>query len=548
VNPIAGNKNICAVLKVLSPFIPLLIVILYIASVSRHWKPEWDSAQFFCLAKSIIAGNGCSYMGHPYLKYPFGFPLLMSPLLWLFGPNFLAFNIMMAGIALLSLWVLYIHFGRLFSKEYAALIALLAGTSWLMMFFSGYIMSDMPYLLFSMLALLFTHQFLHSQLNAFRYGIAAALCLLAACFTRTAGITLIAAVVVATLLHKSCPSRLRQLLFLSLLILIPLSAWAVRNKLGSAYYKDPVWRQLQEFVTYKDLFLQERWDQPDSRISLGGAVQRSLVNGVYYAGNTSMAILSKKVDADMSQVGTLPKSLLLLLIAPALVTAIGFLLNVTRRNDADGFYVLFYLGMLVAYSGRFDRLLLPVLPFLFHYFLSGLMWLTARIQGLLIPYFPPANHLSPAILVLFCGFLVLSNLRVDFGIIRLQHHEPYYSPEMQQLMDVTQWVRQNTEQDTRIVSVNAPVVAFFAQRWCVSFPWVCDQAVILGMLQKVGAKYLIVGPQLHDEQRYLIPIVKDHPAIFQQRYSNGATLVYELENSRLQECLAESPLPPGRNH
>jgi hypothetical protein len=116
---------------------------------------------------------------------------------------------------------------------------------------------------------------------------------------------------------------------------------------------------------------------------------------------------------------------------------------------------------------------------------------------------------------------------------------------LQQLMDVTQWVRRNTDKDSRIVSVNAQVVAFFAQRWCVSFPWVDDHAIILRMLEKVGAKYLVVGPQLHDEQKYLIPIVNDHPSIFQPRYSNGGTFVYEVENSPLQQFLSASSPPPG---
>jgi 4-amino-4-deoxy-L-arabinose transferase-like glycosyltransferase len=545
VNPIADKKNVCSVLKILSPFLLLLLVILYVVSLNRHWKPEWDSAYFFTLAKSIIEGKGFSYLGHPCLKVPFGFPLLMSPLLWLFGPNFLVFNIMMTGIALLSLWALYKYFSLLFSKEYAMLITFLVGTSYLMMFYSGYIMSDTPYFLFSMLALFCTHQFLNRQSNAFRYGIAAALCLLACYFMRTIGITLIPAIAIAVILHKSFLLRLRQLAFLALLILIPISAWTIRNKMESSDYKDPVWHQLQEFVTYKDTFLQERYDRPNSQISIGNVAKRSVANSAYYAGNTSMTIVSKRIETGMSEVKALPKNLLLLLIAPALVTAFGFLLDATRRKDVYNFYVVFYLGMLIVWPAREERYLLPILPFIFHYFLTGLMALTARIQGLLTLKIPYAKYLSSVILVLFCGFLVFSNLRVDFGIIRSQHAEPYYSPEMQQLMDVTQWVQKNTEKDARIVSVNAPVVAFFAERWCVSFPWMDDHTVILRMLKKVGAKYLIVGPQLHDEQKYLMPIVKDNPSIFQLRYSKGETFVYEVENSTLQKLLSEPSLPPS---
>jgi hypothetical protein len=63
VNPIADKKSVCAVLRILGPFLFLLILIVHVASLNRHWKPEWDSAYFFTLAKSIIEGKGFSYLG-----------------------------------------------------------------------------------------------------------------------------------------------------------------------------------------------------------------------------------------------------------------------------------------------------------------------------------------------------------------------------------------------------------------------------------------------------------------------------------------------------
>jgi hypothetical protein len=528
-----GKREIDSALRVFAPFLLLLLAGLYMASVNQYWKPEWDSAYFLTLAKSMFEGKGFTYLSYPCLKVPFGFPLLLCPLLWLFDSNFLALNLVMTGIALLSLWVLYKYFSGVFSKEYATVIAFLTGTSYLMIYYSGYIMSDTSYLLFSLLALLFTHGYLHGKPGAFRYGVAAALCLLACYFMRTIGIALMLGILVALIFNKSYLLRLKQLAFLALLILIPISAWVTWSRFQHPDHDDPVWH-LAEFVTSKETFMRKRYDQPDSRINgVGDLAKRGIQNVAYYTGRASMTVFSKRIEISMSDVKTFPKSTLWLLGIPASIMALGYLLNLKRGKDACDFYVLFYLGILLSWPAREERYLLPIVPFIFHYFLSGLIWLTARMQALLVPWAPYAKWFSSIILVSFCCFLGFSNLKDDFRIIRSQHTNPYYSSEIQQLMDVTQWVRQNTDKDTRIVSVNAPVVAFFGQRWCVSFPWVDDQFVILKMLEKVGAKYVIISPQLHDEQNYLIPILRDNPSIFQLRYAKAETSVFEVEEEAL---------------
>ena len=48
-----------------------------------------DNTEFVILARSLAQGEGLHYVNDPDLKpatkYPFGFPLMLSPLAWLFG-------------------------------------------------------------------------------------------------------------------------------------------------------------------------------------------------------------------------------------------------------------------------------------------------------------------------------------------------------------------------------------------------------------------------------------------------------------------------------
>lgn len=107
-------------------------------------------------------------------------------------------------------------------------------------------------------------------------------------------------------------------------------------------------------------------------------------------------------------------------------------------------------------------------------------------------------------------------------------------------MNTIDWIKNNTKKESKMVSVLAAWVALLAERRCVSFPWVPDQAVILEFLEAVGAEYLIVSPGHHNEQRFLIPVINDNLAVFLKIFQTGAANVYEINQTELKKRLPES--------
>ena len=87
------SSNIFRFIKRISPALFVVIATLYIASVNQYWRPKWDSAFYIMLSKSILAGEGYSYLGYPSIKSPPGFPLLLCPIIGLWGNNFLIMNL-----------------------------------------------------------------------------------------------------------------------------------------------------------------------------------------------------------------------------------------------------------------------------------------------------------------------------------------------------------------------------------------------------------------------------------------------------------------------
>jgi len=145
----------------LMPVIGIAIGVLYLLSLNGQWKYEWDSAYYLMLAKSLLAGKGLTYLGYPCLKTPFGFPLLISPVLMFSKATFLWLNLLMLVLAMLAIAAVFLLFRRLLSTGYAALVTLLTAWCSLMLGRSGFIMIDVPYMAFSIFALFFIERFLN---------------------------------------------------------------------------------------------------------------------------------------------------------------------------------------------------------------------------------------------------------------------------------------------------------------------------------------------------------------------------------------------------
>jgi hypothetical protein len=136
-----------------------------------------------------------------------------------------------------------------------------------------------------------------------------------------------------------------------------------------------------------------------------------------------------------------------------------------------------------------------------------------------------------------CCFLAANTFQ-DIGLLRQQHANPYYSDAILHFFKATDWVKNNTPSDCRIVSVNAPVAANFCGRWCVSFPWVKNPKVILDFLYKINAGYLIVSPLIHQEQRFLNTVIDKNGPIFEKMFSSGEAFVYRIDRDRLVRQIA----------
>ena len=216
----------------------LTLVLLSLSGLVHPWfEPVRDASVYITTAKALLAGDGYSYLGMPFIARPPGFPVLIAPVLALFGTNFLA----------LHLWVGLIGAGTvalcflLFRERLGWPLAMAVATAiWLNPGFrrlSNEVMSDVPGLAL-LIACLLVERWANRRPSPGReawLGIVIAV----AISVRTLNAAVVPAIVLARLwrggfygggafrLERRACARLAILLVVAALFSVP---WSLRNR------------------------------------------------------------------------------------------------------------------------------------------------------------------------------------------------------------------------------------------------------------------------------------------------------------------------------
>ena len=117
----------------------ILLSILYAASLNSYLSLYGDNAVFIILAKSILTQGKYSHIGMvsepSHTQFPFIFPLMLVPIIAIFGINILAMKILITILALASVFLIWFFFKIIDNNTdqkpnwFPIIIAILSGLS-----------------------------------------------------------------------------------------------------------------------------------------------------------------------------------------------------------------------------------------------------------------------------------------------------------------------------------------------------------------------------------------------------------------------------------
>lgn len=477
-----------------------------------------DNTEFVILARSLAQGEGLHYVNDPELKpatkYPFGFPLMLSPLAWLFGPgseenaaggepvrDFVSMKwlvaVLFAGVPV----AVYLLARDCLGEASAWAAALLCALQPKLVEYGSQVMSEIPYTLFSLATL-----FLVGRGARLREGLtnpwltAGFICLMWSYYVRSVGVVLVAAV----LLFLAIDRQYRRAIVLAAAAFAVALPWWLRNHFSG------------RGGVYATQFLQVNPYHPDrGYLDAAGFLER-------FGGNLQaylVHIMPKTLWPSFSGAQTVFNPVTLGIAAVALYAS--FLCIRRRENLLIWIYGVLFLGLMFLWPWVGDRFLLPAIPVL--------LFFAVRVAGDLLARLSAVAGRPLSAVLGATALLLLIYSQLD----GLQNHARYargpYQPGWQRYYDAGLWVCGNLPSDSVISCRKGFWMHVVSGRRTISYPFKDPDAVLAGLRSR-GADYVVVDQlPFPSTARYLVPAIRKYPDLFRIVWHGKNPDTYVLE-------------------
>lgn len=323
-----------------------------------------DNASYIILAESIVSGKGYRDIHLPdepqHTKFPFGFPLLLSLPMFLFGSNFIVLKFLVLLTGVCSIFFLH-KIGEMLLGDRVMLLMPLYLSLPLLLAYSSRILSEVPFVCVSLGALYF---FIKARQQKRYFYYLAFVFAIYSVFVRTIGITLVAALMVGLLINREY-TYFFIFVGMSVLAFLP---WQIRNA-----------RIPQEW-SYIDQFIAKDPYQPLlGRAGIADYALRIWRNIGFY--------FTKAIPKTMLHVITSEIALVFAGLVLIVLVSVGFIRRLRKVSVIELYFVI-NVSILLLWPDVWssDRFLLPVISILSLYFIAGICWLATKIHLPVLPY------------------------------------------------------------------------------------------------------------------------------------------------------------------
>ena len=448
-----------------------------------------DNAEFIILAQSLAQGRGMSHIHQPEprlaTKFPFGFPLMLAPLEWAFPGSWVPMKGLVLVLFVLAMLVYYALVKDKLGTGPALVAAALSLSHPLLLDYAHQIMSEVPYLLFSLLALWLLGRSMQKPGIVRNYAfIGGGLCAVWAYQVRSIGLVLIGAAVVYLLVQR-CYKKAAVLGGSALLLGLP---WAWRN-----------YRAAGE--SYFDLVSRVNPYAPAlGQMDAGEWLQRLVHQASVYLGSTLPATFWPSFRGG----GSLANPVSIILIALGLA-ALGLCLY-RRQHLLLGLYIGLFAGTLLVWPWSGDRFLAPIVPLIIFF---G-VWVGATLGRAL------SISLHPSLgLVLGLSAVLLAVPVHGHALVQLARRgQAAYPPAWEHYYRAGQWLKEETPSQAVIACRKPYWLYVVSGRRCVPYQHEPPDSLI-AHLQQVPVDYVVVESLgFSSTPRFLLPAIRQQSRHF----------------------------------
>ena len=459
-----------------------------------------DSAQYIILAQNIVQGGGYRAVNYPqggfFYHYPPVFPWLLSGPIYFWGENIYLMHFLVVLLGYLSLFFIYRIFREYTTGGKAFLgTAFLAANVLFILYSTKHILSDVPYLFMSSVTLFFAVRYFKTEKALNSTGFFTLIALLLSYFTRYIGTTLFLGLIFLFIINRG---KGKKAVFISAGFIIPFALWQILGRILNP----------ESFAAYsKQFYLIDPYRPYLGTIfSHPGYLMLRFIEGVNYFYKTAGAVLFP----------FFARGKFLLYEVVFSIVLFGYWLKLRQdKTCVFSYYFICYIFLIIIWPYReVDRFILPILPFIYFYFLIGLDK---------IIFFLFKNASRPIFYVTVAAMLILNILNLSS-----RDWTGKLPESARDFIAMHHWIKENTNKDAVLVSRKPTVSYFYTKHKSVVYLFTPDADKIWQDFLKNNVRYIIADNFSKAAYYYLLPVINKYKDRLKLLHKEGGVCLFEV--------------------
>jgi len=435
---------------------------VYCSALSPHWKVTADSTTYVLGAESLAQGKGYLEGRYPAILFPPGTSLILAAAWIIGGHTYWALNAEVLLFAFGSLAICFLSFRESLGSVGSGILVLLCLGSTLFFVTTTYVLSEIFFIFFSLLALW-----------CYRRDSTAGsvLSALAAVMVRTVGVSLAIALLLASVRKR--PRSWRNIAAYAVPIFFAL-LWEWRNRrLGWSY---------SDLMTQRD-----PWVLTSGHISLLTLLSRLVANRGYC--RVLENVLTNDLTADIAWA-------VIAGVALAGLFVLGFRrLSPDERWPIALYLTLYAIAIALYWPSVIIRFTLPILPLVFACIVGGVEEMARR---------PRLKWVYAPVLV-FMGFYLVRGFQAEMAGAERERGSAFPNElakyaENYDLQRVAVWWRDHSSRTDRFACRQPNIIGAITGRDGVHFEPTSQPDALEHDLQAKGARFLFLDLELAPDQ------------------------------------------------
>jgi len=479
-----------------------LIILIHIFAFNQALSTNGDNARYMIYAKSLIETGGFTRIylptDSPVIADPVGLSLILSPMYLIFGMNIISMKLLVFLCFIGSLILTYAVFKQFVDMRIAIIITILFGSHPYIVHFSSMVMTEIPFIFWSLLSLWILLKYEQSDKIHIGYLIFATAAIFMTYFTRAIGAGFTVAVFFYFLVKINWPLYIKnkdfsflktlefkKFAFICLSLFIVFGGWQLRSQITGGTSQAQLFANLNIIDNVLTKSLPDFW-----QVFAQNIFADQMIRWNYEAVELKWALV-------------------------AIIAMVGLFYSLYRKEIVAyySFFVLFIL--ILGYRSLsplvFSRYLIPFTPFLIYFFYTGIRFAFSLFKK------ENLNKLG-----IFAGsialyLILMSNLSGTSYIIEKAHRGAVYPIAEANYIECARWAEENLPPDAIVTSRKEAFFYIFSglrgfkhttSYMRYSKEWEAER---LETFKKNNTSYLILDTFNSTTIRNIVPIIRNHP-------------------------------------